>query len=580
MDTVYKDANTSYVNNTDYDSAGRVDVRDLGGPSGSPVIRVDYTYFNWTDVNGQGRLQRITSGIMTNLDSLQDLRYTYDANGNVLTIQDYLAGSPQTQTFTYDTLDRIYTAQASGGSYGTYSQQTYTYRSSTGNLSNKAGVSYTYGDTNHKHAVTATVSDTYTYDADGNQTQRVVSGNTYNMSYNAENRLVGVSGAVIATFVYDGDGNRVKGTVSGTTTAYLGEYFEWTGSTGSMRKYYFAGSTRVAMSTGTTLRFLLGDHLGSTSITTNSSGSFQAEQRYYPWGTVRYWSGSFPTNYQFTDQRVESNLGWYFYNARWYDPAAGRFMQPDTIVPGGVQGLDRYAYVGNNPLRYTDPSGHGRESTDCGPDGMYCEQNRIGCNNIRCSILHDYGVELVDTGSNHHNGSGPKAWNSVNTMQVYSALGIVNNAVNGKLKSLIGGSVFTLNDYTEGYYHGNTDKGYIDFETGVPLPPPYINIFHEVGHLIDVNSAGGNYYSGKLANQNRNWITPEGRIDTNALLNKEISDPYWPNPQDALQGTNHTGQGPNEQWADTLENYVAGNIDVLTTAGNDMYNFTSDFFVP
>jgi hypothetical protein len=47
-----------------------------------------------------------------------------------------------------------------------------------------------------------------------------------------------------------------------------------------------------------------------------------------------------------------------FYNARWYDPALGRFAQADSIVPGGVQGLDRYAYANNNPLYYTDPSGH------------------------------------------------------------------------------------------------------------------------------------------------------------------------------------------------------------------------------
>jgi uncharacterized protein RhaS with RHS repeats len=41
-----------------------------------------------------------------------------------------------------------------------------------------------------------------------------------------------------------------------------------------------------------------------------------------------------------------------------YDPTIGRFISADSIVPGGVQGLDRYAYVGNNPVRYVDPSGH------------------------------------------------------------------------------------------------------------------------------------------------------------------------------------------------------------------------------
>jgi len=51
-------------------------------------------------------------------------------------------------------------------------------------------------------------------------------------------------------------------------------------------------------------------------------------------------------------------FGLLFYNARWYSPTLGRFVSADTVIPPGVQGLDRYAYVNNNPLRYTDPSGH------------------------------------------------------------------------------------------------------------------------------------------------------------------------------------------------------------------------------
>ncbi len=62
-----------------------------------------------------------------------------------------------------------------------------------------------------------------------------------------------------------------------------------------------------------------------------------------------------------------------YYNARWYDPALGRFAQADTIVPAGVQGYDRYAYVNNNPVRYTDPSGH--ESGDCWDRG-YCTKKQ------------------------------------------------------------------------------------------------------------------------------------------------------------------------------------------------------------
>ena len=54
----------------------------------------------------------------------------------------------------------------------------------------------------------------------------------------------------------------------------------------------------------------------------------------------------------------------YDYRARWYDPALGRFIQPDAIVPqpGDPQSLNRYSYAANNPLVYNDPSGHWGES--------------------------------------------------------------------------------------------------------------------------------------------------------------------------------------------------------------------------
>jgi hypothetical protein len=51
----------------------------------------------------------------------------------------------------------------------------------------------------------------------------------------------------------------------------------------------------------------------------------------------------------------------YYYNARYYDPKLARFISPDTIVPDprNPQALNRYSYVLNNPLKYTDPTGHG-----------------------------------------------------------------------------------------------------------------------------------------------------------------------------------------------------------------------------
>ncbi|WP_448590919.1 RHS repeat-associated core domain-containing protein [Thermoflexus hugenholtzii] len=73
-------------------------------------------------------------------------------------------------------------------------------------------------------------------------------------------------------------------------------------------------------------------------------------------GAIRFKSGVFPTDRRFTGQQWEASLGLYDYNARFYDPALGRFLQPDPSVPevGNPQALNRYAYVHHNPLRYTE----------------------------------------------------------------------------------------------------------------------------------------------------------------------------------------------------------------------------------
>jgi len=125
-------------------------------------------------------------------------------------------------------------------------------------------------------------------------------------------------------------------------------------------KYYYLGSTRVATRRDGALCYLLGDHLGSTSATHNPTTQAVAQQWYKPYGESRWSSGTLPTDRKFTGQRRDSGTGLLFYNARWYDPAVGRFLQADTLVPGAgdPQSLNRYMYSNNNPLRYTDPSGH------------------------------------------------------------------------------------------------------------------------------------------------------------------------------------------------------------------------------
>ena len=122
--------------------------------------------------------------------------------------------------------------------------------------------------------------------------------------------------------------------------------------------------------------YLHGDHLGSASLTTNASGQKVSEQRYKPYGEVRWTSGpGLPTDKQFTGQTrlSEGYVGTlYDYVARAYDPVLGRFISADTIVPGAGNGqaFNRYMYVRGNPLQFSDPSGH-YEACD---DGVCADQ--------------------------------------------------------------------------------------------------------------------------------------------------------------------------------------------------------------
>jgi len=145
--------------------------------------------------------------------------------------------------------------------------------------------------------------------------------------------------------------------VGSTTTYFVGNHYEVTN--GVVTKYYYAGTQRIAIRENGVLSYIIGDHLGSTSIITDASGAVISETKYKAWGETRYSSGTNPTDYTYTGQySYTDDFGLMFYNARWYDSSLGRFAQADTIVPSGVQGLDRYAYVNNSPLNYVDPTGH------------------------------------------------------------------------------------------------------------------------------------------------------------------------------------------------------------------------------
>jgi RHS repeat-associated protein len=335
-----------------------------------------YAYYGYGDpwgTNQSFRLWRLKT--VVNGTTPQIVDYGYDAVGNITHIANW--GASEDTTYTYDALDRLTRAISMTNGY----TGTYTY-DSIGNLKTKTEtgtpITYTYGVT-QPHAVRSlTNGGQFTYDLNGNMTQRVeVSGTqriTYTQRWDAENRLIVVTNTasvpnLITRFVYDGDGNRVlQVAISGTqvvTTAYASALEVQITATQRLTKtYYSAGSQLIAMrqftsSLTSTVYYLSGDHLGSTSAIFNDSGVRIGEMRYRPYGEIRYTAGMSPTNRQFTGQYNDA-IGLMCFRARYYSGGLGRFVSADTIVPDGKspQQFNRYSYGLNNPVKYTDPSGH------------------------------------------------------------------------------------------------------------------------------------------------------------------------------------------------------------------------------
>jgi RHS repeat-associated protein len=218
------------------------------------------------------------------------------------------------------------------------------------------GIGYTYGA--KPHAVTAVGSTNYTYDANGNMNVGTAS------IWDVENRPTSVTkNSVTSISVYDGDGNRVKQTVGTQITLYINQYYEINTTTGVSTSYYYLGGQLVAQRVGSgssyTTTYIHQDSLGSTSVVSNYLGASIGSMKYTPFGLGRITPDTLGTTKEFTGQRLDST-GIYYYNARYYDPNIGRFVSPDNVIqnPADPQTLNRYSYCVNNPLKYTDPSGH------------------------------------------------------------------------------------------------------------------------------------------------------------------------------------------------------------------------------
>ena len=212
------------------------------------------------------------------------------------------------------------------------------------------------------------------YDAAGN----LLNDTVHSYTYDAENKISKVDN--VTAYMYDGAGHRVKKLV-GENTRFIygigGELIaEFDGATGNLKKeYVYGGATLITIeptavnANGT--QYTTSDNLGSPRVITNSLGSVVSRHDYMPFGeeifagtggrTAAMGFGVADGNRKkFTGYERDTETGLDFAQARYYSSTQGRFTSADSVL-GSIanpQSLNRYAYVGNNPLRFSDPTGH------------------------------------------------------------------------------------------------------------------------------------------------------------------------------------------------------------------------------
>ncbi|MEL7441032.1 MAG: RHS repeat-associated core domain-containing protein, partial [Pseudomonadota bacterium] len=335
---------------------------------------------------GTGQLLNITTQDGTK--SIRALHYVYDRMDNVKRRTDLINNIDE--YYDYDKLDRL-TSNTLNGLSGKHRQNGQFYKTYSvgydraGNIDFKSDVGdYKYDDTSHVHAVTKAGNKQYTYDANGN----MLSGDNRSFIWNGFNKPSKITrGSQWVSFSYDNNRQRYfKQNQDGDKTWYLGkayERIERANGEVEHKQFISGGGKLVAVNidrkksnaSGQTasfdrqVRYLHSDALGSNDLITDLWGNVVDRKNYDAWGKERFFEWEKEANYLEQDPMVNrgytgheqvEEIGLIHMNARMYDATLGRFISADSFIqaPSNSQSFNRYSYVQNNPMKYTDPSGH------------------------------------------------------------------------------------------------------------------------------------------------------------------------------------------------------------------------------
>jgi RHS repeat-associated protein len=383
--------------NYNIDNAGRVASLSTSAASYAPaasVSSINYTapgalssqtYGNSLvhAVSYNSRLQtsEIRLGTGSNPTSVVSIAYNYGTtnnNGNVQSITYAGGGLSYTQSFGYDSSNRLTTSNENSGANWS---QTNGYDRYGNRWVDLGGGNQSLYFTASNNRITGS-----SYDTAGN----LLNDGTHSYTYDAENKIAKVDN--VNAYVYDGEGQRVRKLLGENLRFVYGIggqlIMEFSGSTGSLTKEYIYGAggllatiePTAVNSNGT--RYTTADHLSSPRVVTNSSAVVMSRHDYEPFGEElaagvggRTTGMGFPgmsdgLRQKFTSKERDLESGLDYFKARYYSSSQGRFTSIDPreinfeaateefqTYLGNPQNWNRYAYVLNSPLVLLDQDG-------------------------------------------------------------------------------------------------------------------------------------------------------------------------------------------------------------------------------